>query len=436
MSLPEVDPRRRALPGPRQRRANAIAQDCPEWTEVNVSDPGITLIELFAWMTDMLCYRINRLPEKLHVALLSLLGVKLLPPLAARAELCFRLDGRPTGPRADPARDGGRHQENPDAGVRRLPARPRASRSSRCGWKACCAPARPRQSRGVGVPPSDGAAQPVGEDSSRLRHPAAARRPPAARLQPSRSTACWCGSKSSASRRAGRGSIPGPPLVWEVSPPRRSSERPTRAGDGSRADARQRLHQSLQQEEGLDRAPAAAEHGPGRSHGAPLPLLAALPGVPTSDNRSLPPQIPRFTAAPVGATVPAEHCQACHRASRSGNSDGTPGETFELRHPPILAPTPTSGWKCAAELAWVPWERVRPLPKQPARPPLLLDETAGEIQLGPAVRQHDGAIDSMARHCCPQRAEFSQYRHGGGRVGNVAAGTLTQLREPIPRVRR
>ena len=29
-----------------------ISQRCPEWSEHNVSDPGITLIELFAWMTE------------------------------------------------------------------------------------------------------------------------------------------------------------------------------------------------------------------------------------------------------------------------------------------------------------------------------------------------------------------------------------------------
>ncbi|MEA2129906.1 MAG: hypothetical protein QOJ85_2797, partial [Solirubrobacteraceae bacterium] len=30
-----------------------ISQACPERTEHNVSDPGITLIELFAWMTEL-----------------------------------------------------------------------------------------------------------------------------------------------------------------------------------------------------------------------------------------------------------------------------------------------------------------------------------------------------------------------------------------------
>ncbi|MDQ4048375.1 MAG: putative baseplate assembly protein, partial [Actinomycetota bacterium] len=68
-----------------------IARTCPEWTEHNVSDPGITLIELFAWMTDMLIYRLNRIPEKLHVALLELLGIQLEPPACAASDLRFRL---------------------------------------------------------------------------------------------------------------------------------------------------------------------------------------------------------------------------------------------------------------------------------------------------------------------------------------------------------
>jgi len=104
MSLPEValdDVRFQQLVN--QCRAR-VAKQCHEWTEVNVSDPGITLIELFAWMTDMLCYRINRLPEKLHVALLSLLDVHLQPPRAAVSDLRFELEGPPASPVRIPAR--------------------------------------------------------------------------------------------------------------------------------------------------------------------------------------------------------------------------------------------------------------------------------------------------------------------------------------------
>src|SRR5215831_290353 len=73
-----------------------LSQRCPEWSEHNVSDPGITLVELFAWMTEAIIYRLNRVPEKLHLTLLELLGIQLAPPNAASTKLRFRLSAPPT----------------------------------------------------------------------------------------------------------------------------------------------------------------------------------------------------------------------------------------------------------------------------------------------------------------------------------------------------
>ena len=39
-----------------------VQQTCPEWTGPQRLGPGVTLIELFAWMTDQLLYRLNRVP--------------------------------------------------------------------------------------------------------------------------------------------------------------------------------------------------------------------------------------------------------------------------------------------------------------------------------------------------------------------------------------
>ena len=41
-----------------------VMRRCPEWTDHNVSDPGVTLIETFAFMTDQLLFRLNRVPDK------------------------------------------------------------------------------------------------------------------------------------------------------------------------------------------------------------------------------------------------------------------------------------------------------------------------------------------------------------------------------------
>ncbi|KAB8141606.1 putative baseplate assembly protein [Chloroflexia bacterium SDU3-3] len=49
----------------------------PEWTNFNESDPGITIVELFAFMTENLLYRSNRIPELNHKKFLTLLGIGL-----------------------------------------------------------------------------------------------------------------------------------------------------------------------------------------------------------------------------------------------------------------------------------------------------------------------------------------------------------------------
>lgn len=68
-----------------------IPRYSPEWTNHNPSDPGITLIELAAWMTDLLIYRLNQVPDKNYVAFLNLLGIKLRAPRAAKALARFSL---------------------------------------------------------------------------------------------------------------------------------------------------------------------------------------------------------------------------------------------------------------------------------------------------------------------------------------------------------
>lgn len=49
----------------------------PEWTNHNPSDPGITLIELFSWLCEMMIYRIDQVPDENYIHFLNLLGIKL-----------------------------------------------------------------------------------------------------------------------------------------------------------------------------------------------------------------------------------------------------------------------------------------------------------------------------------------------------------------------
>ena len=51
----------------------------PEWTNFNDSDPGVTLIQLFAFMTESILYRANQIPERNRLKFLKLLGIPLQP---------------------------------------------------------------------------------------------------------------------------------------------------------------------------------------------------------------------------------------------------------------------------------------------------------------------------------------------------------------------
>ena len=68
-----------------------IPARCPDWTDLSPSDPGITLLELFAFLTETMLYRLNRLPEKAFMQFLNLVGVRLQPPSCAAVELTFSL---------------------------------------------------------------------------------------------------------------------------------------------------------------------------------------------------------------------------------------------------------------------------------------------------------------------------------------------------------
>ncbi len=50
-----------------------IPSEAPEWTDHNPSDTGIVLIELLAWLTEMVLYRVNQIPDRNQAAFLTLL---------------------------------------------------------------------------------------------------------------------------------------------------------------------------------------------------------------------------------------------------------------------------------------------------------------------------------------------------------------------------
>jgi len=68
-----------------------IPRYAPAWTNQSDTDPGITLMQLFAWMTELIIYRLNQVPDLNYIKFLQLIGIELTPAQPARAELTFTL---------------------------------------------------------------------------------------------------------------------------------------------------------------------------------------------------------------------------------------------------------------------------------------------------------------------------------------------------------
>lgn len=68
----------------------------PEWTDHNASDPGITLIELLAWIAEMDIYELNQISDRERLKFLKLVGVAPRPPLPAQAVLRITRSGGPS----------------------------------------------------------------------------------------------------------------------------------------------------------------------------------------------------------------------------------------------------------------------------------------------------------------------------------------------------
>ena len=62
------------------------------WTDVNDSDPGVTLAQVFAWLSEMLLYRMNRAPALNYVKFLQLIGIELKAAGPARADVTLGVD--------------------------------------------------------------------------------------------------------------------------------------------------------------------------------------------------------------------------------------------------------------------------------------------------------------------------------------------------------
>ena len=394
-----------------------IVRHSPDWTDHNVSDPGITLIELFAWFTEILTYRTNRIPERLHRALLAFVGVVPGEPRQAAVELRFLLE-RPGGvpvpagtevttPRAADAEPVSFQTLDELVipaveSTRAAPASaPVASSRCRSAPRHCGAvrePAGARDALLLGFDASDG----------RSRHRARDRR---------------------LARRGGRPRPVAPPLVWEAS-----------GVDGGWVTAT-----LISDETGGFLAgggaitvdvPAAA--GPATIAGRELHWLRCRVAARTAAGAraaySRGPELSAVSAAVVGATVPAIHAESIAE-ELIGTSDGIPGSSYQLQHRPVLAlgEGETLEVRERGADAWVAWQSVDSFAQSGAADHhFLLDRGSGEIRFGPAIRQPDGGWRRYgAVPAAGAWMRMRRYRHGGGRAGNVAPRTLSVMAAPV-----
>lgn len=87
LEIPNLDDRR--YPELLEEALARIPVHNPEWINLTPSDPGVTLVQLFAFMTENLLYRANQIPERNRKKFLSLLGIGLKPAASARGLLAF-----------------------------------------------------------------------------------------------------------------------------------------------------------------------------------------------------------------------------------------------------------------------------------------------------------------------------------------------------------
>jgi predicted phage baseplate assembly protein len=402
---------------------NRIVRHAPEWTEHNVSDPGITLIELFAWFTEILSYRINRIPDRLHLALLELVGVHPAPPQQATVDLRFIFDG-------------------PEGAV--IPARtevalPRATSGDMIAFQtseelvvptgglAGCVVQRAGQITAVAT--TDAVARPSGREQQPFGDPPAA--DDALLLGFDQPIATLVvGLDFDCSRAEARDDDPTRPrLMWEAS-----------AGDG-------RWHEAavVSDETGaflLGDGAVTVEIPPEadalRIAGKTLRWLRCRPGRGGSHGSyTRSPEITSISARIVGATVTARHA-ATVLNEQLGGSAGLPGSSYRLAHRPVLPleEGETLEVRERGERGWDPWRHVDTFAHSgPGDRHFHVEMSAGEVRFGPAVRQPDGGWRHYGA-IPPAGAlmRFSRYRHGGGRAGNVAPRTVSLMLERIPGV--
>ncbi|MDX3524623.1 putative baseplate assembly protein [Streptomyces scabiei] len=395
-----------------------IQQRAPEWTDHNVSDPGVTLVETVAHMADQIVYRLNRVPEKNHLAFLDLVGITLFPPSAARTDVTFWLSAPqeepvplPVGTEVATLRTE-REEAVVFATERELSVVPCALRH--------LVTQRP------GEPVADRTAD-LAEGKDLLCF-AESPRPGDCMLFGLTAAVPHCAVVLELDSVVdGVGVDPRqPPLVWEAW-----------TEDGWIACEVDRDGTG-----GLNRPGEVVLHMPGghtlsRTGGQEAGWLRCrvtepLPGQPFYTTS---PTVRAAEAFTIGGTTTAVHAETVYDEAL-GESTGLPGQRLRLAHFPVVGDTPPVLLQTAEHDGWTDWDVVPSFAASTSHDRhITLDCATGEIAFGPAVREPDGTLRAYGA-VAPKGAVIRavRYRTGGGRAGNVARGAIRVLRTSVPYV--
>ncbi|MFF3430476.1 putative baseplate assembly protein [Streptomyces sp. NPDC002602] len=395
-----------------------IQQRAPEWTDHNVSDPGVTLVETVAHMADQIVYRLNRVPEKNHLAFLDLVGITLFPPSAARTDVTFWLSA--------PQEDVILVQAGAEVATLRTEREDAVVFATERDLAVVPCALSHLVVQHQGRPVVDRTTDLVeGKDVLCF---AEAPQPGDCMLIGLSAAVPHCAlALELDSRVDGVGVDPRqPPLVWEA----------------WTEDGWQPCEVDRDGTGGLNRPGDVVVHLPAGhvlsrngGHEAGWVRCRVTDPLPGQPFYTTSPSIRSVEAYTIGGTTRAVHAETVHDEAL-GEANGLPGQRLRLTHAPVVADDPPLLLQTADDDGWQDWQVVPHFAaSRPEDHHVTLEAATGEIAFGPAVREPDGTLRQYGA-VAPKGAvvRAHRYRTGGGRGGNVARGAVQVLRTSIPYV--
>jgi predicted phage baseplate assembly protein len=413
-----------------------IPHYCKEWTDHNVSDPGITLIELFAWMTEMLIYRLNQVPDLHYIKLLQMLGVTLHGPQPAKVPVTFWLSAPQIIPVLIPVdTEIASTQTETEAPIifstisdlrinppqlTMILSRISSGKEDKKSFVEHNLKRLQMGFEGIDVftpiPRLDDALY-FGFDNDLSLH--------------------ILGFDLNFDQAGGTGIDPTmPPYIWEASTGKEDQHwQPCEVESDTTKGMNSIGHINIY----LPKMGKYSVHNKElfwvRVRIKPISTEEQRQGMKPYDKS---PRLRQMAVASWGGTVDAIHSQQISREFL-GYSDGSPGQRFNLQRTPILARQ--TGENLLVTIGNEPpqsWTEVTDFADSEVNSQhFTLDSITGEIRFGPAVRQPDGTIKLFG--AVPPRGAsliFTRYRCGGGNEGNVEVGVLNTLKTAIPFISR